>query len=298
VDSQGRITQQTIHGTEFEDPGKLLNCLEGVSKSLMDDAAAAIGLGVAGRVDRATASLQWCGRLPLEGFDLAGYMASRLGLPVGIENDGGAAALAEHEFGAGRGAEDMILVAVGTGIGGGLILNNQLFRGSTGYAGELGHIVIDYDGPRCLEGCSGVGHLERMASGTSLDALVREAVRSNPEGDLARAVADGRDASGPLAVALARAGSTEAARLIKQLAESLAFGLVSLINLLNPEVIVIGGGVAEAGELLLAPVRTVVNREAIPAAAAAVRIVGAELGSTACLVGAGLIGLRAAGVLV
>ena len=298
VDCLGTVTRQRIRPTVIDDRERLLDCLESLCSELIDEATVAVGIGTAGRIDCVTGKLDWCGRLPLTGLDLAAYLSSKLGVKVGIENDGGAAAIAEHTFGVGRGVDNMILVAVGTGIGGGLILNNRLFRGTAGYAGELGHMVIDHDGPLCVDGCSGVGHLECLASGTCLDRLVKSAVRSRPDGDLGRAVAAGESAAGPLAVALARAGSREAALVIEKVAEMLGVGLVTLVNLLNPEMIVISGGVADAGEFLLGPVRRVVERQAIPAAAAAVRIVQGELGPKACLVGAGLTGLRAAGAVI
>jgi glucokinase len=216
----------------------------------------------------------------------ADVMAERLGLPVFVDNDGNNSALAEHRAGAAKGARDAIVLTLGTGIGGGLILNDAIYRGSRGGAGELGHMEIDFDGPLCRDNCPGRGCAELFASGP---ALVREANRlaaERPESGLAKALADGRELLGPLVTELAHDGDEAAIEAIELIGARLGVVITSLVNIFNPEVVVIGGGVVAAGELLLAPARTVVAERTLPYFGQDLRIVPARFGVEAGMIGA------------
>ena len=180
-------------------------------------------------------------------------MAERLGLPVFVDNDANMAALAEHRAGAARGTSEAVMLTIGTGIGGGLILRGELYRGAIGAAGELGHMVIDKDGPPCQGNCPNHGCVESLASGT---ALAREALRVAQRATGLRARAGrsptGRELAGPLVTELAHDGDEAAIEVLRTIGSNLGVAIASLVNIFNPEVVVIGGGVIAAGELLLA----------------------------------------------
>jgi glucokinase len=222
-------------------------------------------------------------------------MAERLGLPVFVDNDANAAVLAEHRRGAAAGATDVVMLTIGTGIGGGLILGGQLYRGANGAGAELGHTVIDINGPPCQGNCPNRGCIEVMASGT---ALAREAVRiagERPGSGLAAALADGQALLGPLVTELAYDGDAAALEVLALIGSRLGAALTSFVNAFNPQVVVIGGGVMAAGDLLLEPARAVVAERALRPARDEVRIVTAAFGVEAGMVGGGALafdGLR------
>jgi glucokinase len=207
-------------------------------------------------------------------------------VPVFVDNDGNTAALAEHRAGAARGASEAIVLTLGTGIAGGLILRDELYRGAVGAAGEIGHMVIDFDGPDCVGNCPNRGCAELFTSGT---ALVREAERLaaiRPESGLAQLIREGRTLAGPLVTELAHDGDQAAIEAIELIGFGLGIVICNLINIFNPQVVVIGGGVIAAGELLLRPARTVVAERVLPFLAGDMRIVPARFGVEAGMVGA------------
>jgi glucokinase len=248
---------------------------------------AAVGFGIPSLIDRRTGIAVVAVNLALADIPFGDVMAERLGLPVFVDNDGNVTALAEHQAGAARGAREAVVLTIGTGIGGGLILRGELYRGAIGSAGELGHMVIDINGPPCQGNCPNRGCIEALASGT---ALAREAARlaqERPRSGLGRALAAGREPTGPLVTELAHDGdaaATEALALIGQ-----RLGVTSLVNIFNPEVVVVGGGVIAAGELLLGPARAVVAERALPPSRDVVRIAAARFGVEAGMVGAAVL---------
>jgi glucokinase len=188
------------------------------------------------------------------------------------------------------------MLTLGTGIGGGLVLGGALQRGWIGAGGELGHMVIDMDGPPCQGNCPNRGCLEVMASGS---ALVREAslrVARRPDTALGHALESGRELTGPFITELAHDGDPVALDAIGAVGRALGVGLSSIVNMLNPEVIVIGGGVIAAGEMLLAPARAELAARALAPARDAVRVVGAAFGEQAGMIGAALLAREEAGV--
>jgi glucokinase len=231
--------------------------------------------------------------IPLAGIDFRDLLKERFGLPVGIENDANAAALAEHRFGAGKGTRHMVMLTLGTGIGGGLILGGRLYRGAVGAAGELGHITIEFDGPPCQGTCPGRGHLEALASGTAADGLARKVAAEHPDGDLGRAAVEGREVDAHLAVELAAAGPGDARDVLDRIGFYLGVGIADYVNIFNPELVVIGGGFARAGDLLFEPARKVVAERALVLSRDLVHIVPALLGVEAGLIGASLVGFEA-----
>ena len=247
---------------------------------------AAVGFGIPCTIDQRTGRAVLAVNLALRDIPFADVMAERLGLPVYVDNDGNAAALAEHRAGAARGCTDAVLLTIGTGIGGGLILGGTPYRGWIGAGAELGHMVIDMDGPRCQGKCPNRGCVEALASGT---ALAREAMRiagERRDSSLARALADGRELAGPLVTEFAHDGDEAAIEAIELIGTRLGVAIASLVNIFNPQVVVIGGGVIAAGELLLAPARAEMRRRALPPARDEVTIVAARFGVEAGMIGA------------
>jgi glucokinase len=293
VDDAGVVVKRTVRPTVVESQDALLAELDGAIDELRQDDVAAIAVGIPSTIDQRVGRAVSSVNIPLAEIDFRERLTTRFGLPAAIENDANAAALAEHRFGAGRGSRHMIMLTLGTGIGGGLILNGELYRGAVGAAGELGHITLDLDGPPCQGACPGFGHLEALASGTATDHLAQQLAAERPDGDLGRAAAEGRTVDAHLAVDLAGEGPGDARDLLGRIGFVLGTGIASFVNVFNPELVVIGGGFARAGDFLFEPARKVVAERALLPAREIVRIVPALLGPEAGLIGAGLIGFEA-----
>jgi glucokinase len=235
--------------------------------------------------------------LPLESVPVRDLMAERLGLPVFVDNDANCAMLAEHRAGAAVGTRFALMLTLGTGIGGGIIVGGELVRGATGAGGELGHMTVDEDGPPCPGNCPNHGCLEALASGTALEREALRVARAVPDSGLGKALQGGRPITGPLVTDLAQAGDRAARDVIALIGARLGIGIASLVNVFNPEVVVVGGGVIAAGEMLLAPAREVVQRRALPPSRDVVRVVSARFGEESGMLGAALLafeGLRRA----
>ena len=257
----------------------------------VDGEVDAIGFGIPSLIDRRTGTSVMAVNLDLAGVPFADVMSERLGLPCFIDNDGNLAALAEHRAGAARGFSEVVVVCLGTGIAGGLILNGALYRGALGAGAELGHMVIELDGPPCQGNCPNHGCFESLASGT---ALAREAIRigrAHPHSALAKAVHDGRDPLGPVVTELAFDGDPAALEALTLIGTRLGVACANYVNIFNPEVIVVGGGVIAAGELLLAPARAEMLRRALSPSREFVRIVPARFGIEAGMLGAAIMAL-------
>jgi glucokinase len=217
---------------------------------------------------------------------VADVMAERVGLPVFVDNDANLAALAEHRAGAARGCSEAVVLTIGTGIGGGLILRGQPYRGAIGAGAELGHMVIDLNGPPCQGNCPNHGCLESLASGTALAREALRIARERPDSGLGRALANGRELEGPLVAELAHDGDVAAIDAIELIGSRLGVAIASFVNIFNPEVVVIGGGVVGAGELLLSAARSEMLRRALPPSRDLVEIVPAAFGVEAGMIGA------------
>jgi glucokinase len=254
---------------------------------------AAVGFGIPSVIEAATGTSEYSVHLPLAGVPFREVMAERLGLPVFVDNDANLALLAEARVGAARGTRHALMLTLGTGIGGGMLLDGRLYRGARGGGAELGHVVVDVDGPPCQGGCPNRGCLEALASGSAIGRAGEAAAESAPESALGRARADGREVTGALVTEVAHDGDEAAIAVLAEVGRRLGAGLSSLVNAFQPEVIVIGGGAVRAGELLLGPAREVAMTTALPPLREGVRIVAAELGEEAGLVGAGILALEA-----
>jgi glucokinase len=249
--------------------------------------AGALGddLTVAGRVLRF-----WGGgdRDQVLGVPFREVMEARLALPVFVDNDVNLAALAELRVGAGRGARQMVMLTLGTGIGGAIVIDGRLYRGADGAAGELGHMTVDLDGPPCGGNCPNRGCLEAMASGRAIGREGERVASLEPLRPLGRALAQGVPVTGELVTDLALDGDPGARAVLETIGERLGAGLVGIVNAFNPEVVVIGGGAARAGELLLGPARRVVCDRALRPSRETARVVPAALGEDAGMIGAAI----------
>jgi len=248
-----------------------------------------VGVGMPCLLDQRTGEAVMAVNLPIADLPIRDVLSERLGLPVFIDNDANVAALAEHRFGAAQGASTAVVLTVGTGVGGGLIVDGEPRRGSVGAGAELGHVVIDYNGPRCQGNCPNRGCLEVMASGTALTRESQRIAEEQPETTLGRARADGQPVTGELVTELALAGDEQCRELIALIGRRLGVGIASFVNIFNPEVVVVGGGVIAAGELLLEPARQEMLSRALPFLRDLVRVVPAEAGQGAGLLGAGVL---------
>ena len=222
---------------------------------------------------------------------LAEIVRKRFGIPAFVVNDASAAALGEHRYGAGRGVKNLVLLTLGTGIGGGIIADNKLYLGDVGAAGELGHMTIDADGPVC--GCGNKGCLEMLASGTAVAGEALKRIRQGQKSTLSEMAGGKIDKiTAEMVGAAARSGDTLAGEVIARAAYYLGVGLVNMVNIFNPEMIVIGGGMAGLGDLLIEPGKRLVAERAFPISSRAVRIVPAQLGNEAGVYGAAAFALE------
>ena len=281
-----------------EGPSSVINrLLEAIdrlldSKSMDSSQLGSISLAVAGGIDIVRGLVTSSPHLPgWHDVPLRDMVRNKYRVATFLLNDASAAALGEHRFGAGRGVNNLVLLTIGTGIGGGIIIDGKLYNGPSGSAGELGHMTVDISGPKCV--CGNIGCLETLVSGP---VMVGEAVKRINQGASSSLVemVSGRieDITAENIGAAARAGDSLSLDIITKTGTYLGFGLVNVVNIFNPEMIILGGGVAELGDLLLDPARCIVKERAFPISTQAVRIVTAELGDEAAVRGAAVFALE------
>lgn len=263
VDEEGRIVASTTRRTPATDPELIeAGVADAVAELTADHEVAGVGVGAAGFVDADRRTVRFAPNLAWRDRALAAELEELVRLPVVVENDANAAGWAEYRFGAATDAAHMLMLTVGTGLGGAIVLDGQLIRGAGGFAGEIAHMIAVPDGEWC--GCGQRGCLEQYTSGT---ALVRSAKRRAESGDplleplVAAAGGRRKDIDGPLITALAQEGDPGAIDLIADLGSWLGVGVASIAALLDPDVVVVGGGVAAAGNLLVEPARQRFERE-------------------------------------
>lgn len=246
-----------------------------------------IGFGFPGQIDCDNGIVRLAPNIPgWVNIPIAEIVSKEFGIPVKVDNDVRCAALAELNYGAGKGAKNMICITVGTGIGSGIILNGKLVRGASNAAGELGHIKLQMEGgPIC--GCGDTGCLEAFASGPAIVALAEEYIKGGKSTKY-RELAN-PDITPYIVAEAAKQGDVVAKKIFEIVGGYIGIGLASVVNLLNPEKVVIGGGVADAGDLLFNPIKKTLSERTMPIQGAAVEIVHAELGNTAGVIGASLL---------
>jgi glucokinase len=244
-----------------------------------------IGMGIPATLDHEKGLAVAAVNLPIENLPIRDLVAERTGLPVFVDNDANVAALAEHLFGAARGAENAVMLTVGTGIGGGLILGGEIYRGATGAGAELGHVAIQMDGPACQGNCPNRGCIEALASGTALGREGLAAAEGKPDSALGKLLAAGEEVDGRAVTVAAQQGDAAAIEVFELIGSRLGVALASFANIFEPEVIVVGGGVMAAGDLLLEPARRELESRALRPMNRT-PVVAAELGADAGTIGA------------
>jgi glucokinase len=289
VDSDGTIVAKTRHHTPSQDPVQVQGVIASAVRELAaDHDVEAVGIGAAGLVDAARSTVLFAPNLAWRNEPLRAAVEQRCGLPVVVENDANAAAWGEARFGAGRGEPYVVMVTVGTGLGGGIIRDGELYRGRLGIAAEIGHMILEPYGRRC--GCGNRGCWERYASGNALVREAQELATISPviASRLLERVGGRPEAITGIAVTqAAREGDEAALEAFRVVGRWLGHGMATLAAVLDPGMFVIGGGVCEAGELLRAPaVETFEERLTARAYRDAPAVRLAELGSEAGIVGA------------
>lgn len=247
---------------------------------------AGVGIGVPGQIDYQEGKVVFAPNLNCHDLPIKAMLEEKTGLPVFLDNDGNVAALGEMWSGAGMGYKNIVAVTIGTGIGGGIIIDGRLLRGVSGSAGEIGHMIIKEDGPLC--NCGKSGCLETMTAAPAILREARSAIRDGKKSLLA----DYEHLEAKDVFIAAGSGDLVAQEIINRSAYYLGIAIANLINLLNPEVVIIGGGVARAGDILIDPIRLTAMDNCLEVAGKAARIVPAQLGNDAGCIGAGALVLN------
>jgi len=292
IDPSGAILHRTQVPTAADHPETIVADMVWVARELCEKVpeVAAIGVGAAGLVDSRAGVILGAPNLAYRDVHVSETITKELGLPAVVDNDANVAALAEAIHGAGRDAGDQIMVTVGTGIGGGIIIDRRIYRGHYGVGAELGHMVVDPDGPVC--GCGNRGCWEAVASGTAIGRLARQRVEGGAGADvLALAGGDINAITGELVGEAAVGGDPFARDVLREIGRLLGIGFANIVNIFDPEVIVVGGGAAAGnGELLIGPARDSMGGHILGTAwRKPVRLVSAELGNDAGIVGAAVL---------
>lgn len=290
VDRTGTVHSFLVAPTEPErGPDDGLQRLFELGRRALADAGlevAAVGIGCGGPLDSEQGVLLAPLHLPgWRDVPVVALAQKEFGRPAALENDATAAAAGEHQFGAGAGARHMVYLTLSTGVGGGVIVDGRLYRGAMGNGGELGHVTVDWEGRPC-RGCGRNGCLEAYASGTSIGERAAEALATSSNSSMLAALE--RPTAADVAAA-ARDGDALAIQLWDETVAALACGLTSIVNLFEPEVVVLGGGVTRVGEQLLAPVRAEVEARAVRPAGSPLAILQSALGDQVGIVGAAAI---------
>ena len=289
VERKGRIVREVKLSTPkgsgpFAIVDAIVDAVSEITSGLHPSEIAGVGIGLPAQIDFTRQSVEFCTNLPLAGIDMRGLVMSRLKYPVTIDNDGNTAALGESRYGAAKGIKDFVMVTLGTGVGGGVFIGGKLHRGSRGFAGEIGHMVIVVDGPACP--CGGHGHLESFAA---RPAIIREAraaaetYRGSSITRLAGGNADGITAE--IVIEAANAGDEAAVGVMSHVGDMLGEGLVGLVNVLNPQAIIVGGGIGESCPMVSERATGRIAAEAL-AGRRDVRVLIAQLGNDAGVAGA------------
>jgi glucokinase len=293
ISSTGEIIQETRSDSEPHTPDTLFTQVVQATVALREDKSsggqvAGIGIGIPGLVNRKTNRIEVMPNLPaLSQVDITTDLSRETGLPVILDNDANAAAYGELQVGAARGRREVFFVRLGTGIGAGLIINGKIYRGAAGFAGEFGHMTIDPEGIECA--CGNIGCLETIASGPNIVRRTRERLYRDRTSSLSRlAIPRDREFTAEDIARAAREGDEMAQVMMERTGMFLGISLAAVINLLNVEMVVLGGGVMDAGDLILKPTIKETRRRAFPPSFNSCEIVIARLGAQAGMIGAAL----------
>lgn len=289
ADSSGKLlSHKTILTPNVLGPTINLGMILPAAYDVIDQSGASIeviGIGCGGPLDRKSGTLHKVSNLPgWEGLCLTAIFSEEFGVPAYLDNDATAAALGEAMFGAGRGVDCFVYFTISTGIGGGIIIDGKPYRGCGDNAGEFGHSKIIPDGPPC--NCGDHGCLESLASGTSIARIAREGLAGGATSVLSEWVSSRDEVTAELVARAAAQGDDFAVEVWSRAMYHLGIGVANAVNVLNPRLVILGGGVTRAGDMLFAPVREVVSQRAMKALAADVEIIPAANGDLTGLIGA------------
>ncbi|HSL10946.1 MAG TPA: ROK family protein [Actinomycetota bacterium] len=287
----GAVVARAQRPTPADDEDAICEGMVAVAREVLDDTVAAIGIAAAGMVEAGTGILRFAPNLAWREASLVDRVRGPLGVPTLAENDNTAAAWGEVRVGAAIGYRHVLHVGVGTGIGGGIVLDGALFRGAHGFAGEIGHVIVEPGGPLC--GCGNRGCWEQVASGTAIERAGRAAVERHPHSSIGELAGhDPAAVTGELVTAAARRGDAAARGILMEVGHRLGEGIGGLVNVLDVEVVTVGGGASTAGDLLMAPVRKAYTMSVMaPEHRPQVPVLQAKLGADASGVGAAILAL-------
>ena len=288
----GELSHRGIQPTELGEADALVDEICSLVDSVRTESVRAVGIGVPSVIDFDAGRIRASVNIPLADLPLRDLLEERIGLPVFIDNDANVAALAEACSGGEIEVENLVMFTVGTGVGGGIVVNGRPYRGASGAAAELGHIMI---GAELTAGAPEAGRfpqrgsLESLAAGRALDRLARDAAEQHPDSALGRLGAGGEKVDGHDVVAAAQDGDEVAVGLLRILGERLGIGIANVINSFDPDVVAIGGGVSTAGELLLEPARRAAEAYVLPGVGTKTEIRLSRYGPIAGVLGAAIL---------
>jgi glucokinase len=280
----------TEHPTDISSTEALLDGIEGGIREVIGRVGqpAGVGVGVPSQIDYATGTVQSSVNIPLTGVPLRQELGRRLGVPVFVDNDANCAALAEAQLVDDPPASELVMLTLGTGVGGGVVIYGTTFRGNTGLGAELGHFSINPDGPPCPGNCPNHGCLEAYCSGQALERDATQVADDRPGGRLARSAHDGK-VEGREVVAAADEGDPDALRIFERFAKMLGVGISGYVNVFEPRYLVIGGGLSRASHLFLERAEAEARARALPALWKRVTVSLARGGADAGVIGAGVL---------
>lgn len=292
---RGEVRDRVQVPTDVSSSSALLDAIEAAVGEVCEHTgpATAVGVGVPSQIDFATGRVLSSINIPLEGIALREELESRFDAPVFVDNDANCAALAEAHVMDSEPVLNLVMYTLGTGVGGGVVIDGRIFRGATGLGAELGHVTLDANGPNCPGRCPSRGCLEAYASGTALERDATELAKDRPDSMLGRMAADlGGRVTGHEVEKAARDGDPDALALLERLGTWLGVGISNAANVFEPQHIVIGGGLSRASDLFLDTARREAGARALPAIWERVNVAVASAGADAGVIGAGTLALQ------
>lgn len=298
VNSENEIITEIKLNTQCKEQSTVIERIKAIISQLLAESEVSphnltgIGLGVAGHVNAEQGTIIYCPNLPIKNLHLKGLLQKEYNIPVFIENDANAAAIGEKHFGLAKNNENFVCVTLGTGIGAGIFINGSIYRGPTGSAGELGHMILDFshDAPLC--GCGNRGCFEALASGTAIARKAKEIFAIHPDSLLSSWVGIDGEITAQLVVNMARKGNRFALKILKDTANIIGIGFANIVNLFNAEKIIVTGSLVEAEDLILKPAIKITMQRAFSTNAKVVNIVKSELNNKAGVLGAAALAIQ------
>lgn len=296
VNSKNKVITEIKMNTQRKNQSTVIDGIKAVIGQLLDESEVSphkltsIGLGVAGHVNVEQGIIIYCPNLPIKNLNVSSVLQKEYNIPVYIENDANAAAIGEKYFGVARDNENFVCVTLGTGIGAGIFINGSVYRGSTGGAGELGHMILDFspDAPLC--GCGNRGCFEALASGTAVARKAKEIFATHPDSLISSGVEAEGEITARMVTKMAQKGNKVALKILKDAANIIGIGFANIVNLFNPEKIIVTGSLVEAEDLILKPAIKIMTQRAFSTNAKVVKVVKSELNNKAGVLGAAALG--------